>query len=196
LIKDEIYFCLKKKIKTKSDTIQFSEVCDIYFEDEIRIREIENISFPLNLGINKIDSLTIVKKIKEINKAVSLINIGETECIVLKEKEQKGKMKSVILLMLAVVVLFFGGAITIVNFHADVNMPQVHENVYRLFGGAGKPSVWLGVFYSLGLFIGFVSILSVFSKSNKTPGLLDIELFMHKDEVLTYKKEEEEREEV
>lgn len=196
MIKDEIYFCLKKKIKTKSDTIQFSEVCDIYFEDEIRIREIENISFPLNLGINKIDSLTIVKKIKEINKAVSLINIGETECIVLKEKEQKGKMKSVILLMLAVVVLFFGGAITIVNFHADVNMPQVHENVYRLFGGAGKPSVWLGVFYSLGLFIGFVSILSVFSKSNKTPGLLDIELFMHKDEVLTYKKEEEEREEV
>jgi|GEM_PF-1675932 len=189
----EVYFSFKGSIKTKKDYIFLDDVCDIFFAQEGD--RTEKLKISLKLGVNTINGIKIVKLLMAEYPKYKFINVGEAEMCVVREAEQSTKVKKIMMFLVSAIILFFGGAITIMNFHADVNMPKVHQNVFRFFGGAGEPPVAVGIFYTVGLFVGFVSILSVFAKSRKTPGLLDLELFSYKKEVLSFLKKNEEGEE-
>ena len=192
-MKDELYFCLKD-IKPETSSIRVLDFCDIYTTSSDIETKLNDVEITIENGLNKITALHMIKLLKERLGDIKIINIGNTKCFINFESKQKKAYVKVILLIFSVLVLFFGGAITIMNFHNDVNMQGVYKNVFRFFGGNGDVPVLMGILYSIGVFIGFISILNVFSKPNRSPGILDLEISAHRDKVLSFKQNYRDRE--
>jgi len=192
-LKDELYFCLKD-IKSEASSIRVLDFCDIYTTSGEIETKLNDVEITIENGLNKITALHMIKLLKERLGEIKIINIGNTKCFINFESKQKKAYVKVILLIFSVLVLFFGGAITIMNFHNDVNMQDVYKNVFRFFGGVGDVPVLMGILYSIGVFIGFISILNVFSKPNRSPGILDLEISAHRDKVLSFKQNYRDRE--
>jgi stage V sporulation protein AA len=189
---NEVYFYLKN-IKADKDRIHISDFCDIFSCNADIENAIKHMEMDILQGLNKISALDIIKLFKQKFDDINIINIGDTKCFINFEQNKKSNYSKIILLILCVLVLFFGGAITIINFHNDVNMPGVYQNIFHFFGGEGDPPVLMGIFYSVGVFVGFISILNIFSKPNRSPGILDLEVSAHRNQVLNFKQETYER---
>jgi len=186
-LKSELYFCLKD-IKADMSKIKIVEFCDIYSPNDEIQSKVNEIDIDIGQGLNKITALQVIKIFNDTLKDVDIKNIGSTKCYVNYEMRQKSMLLKITLLILSVLILFFGGAITIMNFHADVDMPRVYQNIFRFFGGKGEPPALMGILYSVGVFLGFISILNIFSRPNRTPGILDLEISAHKNQVLVFKQ--------
>jgi stage V sporulation protein AA len=83
--------------------------------------------------------------------------------------------------------LFVGAAVTILNFHADVNMPAVHREIYRLLTGrtAAHPLL-LEIPYAVGVGVGIV----VFLRPRRgEPGPLELEAARYERGLHAYLRE-------
>src|SRR5690625_6176367 len=87
------------------------------------------------------------------------------------------------------ILLFVGSAMTIVNFHYDVSMQEVHQRIHYLFTGEQKKfPLFLQIPYSFGLGIGMVLFLNrLFKKKlNEEPSPLEVELFNYQKKINEY----------
>ncbi|HVB09456.1 MAG TPA: stage V sporulation protein AA, partial [Bacillota bacterium] len=83
--------------------------------------------------------------------------------------------------------LLVGATMTILNFHADVNMPAAHRELYRLLTGhtVAHPLL-LEVPYALGVGIG---VLLFFRPRGGEPGPLDLEAARYERSLHAYLRE-------
>jgi len=86
------------------------------------------------------------------------------------------------LVMVAVSLLFaLGAATAIMNFHADVSMPVVHERIYFLLTGesASRP-LWLQIPYSIGVGAGIIIFFNLLKqRSTSEPSPLELEMYLY-----------------
>ena len=86
------------------------------------------------------------------------------------------------------VLLFCGGALSLMNFHADVNMPDVHANLSRMItGDENGNSLWLSISYSVGIAVGVV-FFTGFGKKRSNPNFFELEEFEYRDKVEKYRQ--------
>src|SRR5699024_11452837 len=79
---------------------------------------------------------------------------------VLNIEHKKKKLLSV-KFIIAWLILFVGTAMTIINFHYDVSMLEVHQKLHFLFTGENvQHPLWLQIPYSIGLGIGMILFLN------------------------------------
>jgi len=86
-------------------------------------------------------------------------------------------------------ILFIGAAMTIINFHYDVSMQEVHQKIHFMFTGTyAKYPLFLQIPYSIGLGIGIVLFLNHWfnKRFNEEPSPLELELFQYKNKVNEY----------
>jgi len=85
--------------------------------------------------------------------------------------------------------LFFGAALAIMNFHEDVSMQAVHQRIYKIITGKEnlKPLI-LQIPYSIGLGLGMVLFFNhVFKKRlNEEPSPLEVEMFNYQQNLDQY----------
>lgn len=84
------------------------------------------------------------------------------------------------------VLLFVGAATTLLNFHADVNMPAAHRELYRLATGrtSARPMA-IEVPYAIGVGLGAL-LFFVLPGGGRAPGPLELEIDRYESRVRAY----------
>lgn len=148
-----------------------------------------------------IDMLQVVKAVRQMLPGTTVETFGEPHVLV--EVAQPDTFKPrLFMLVLAWVLLFFGSGMALMNFHADVNMPQVQKRITELITGKPERHPWLfQIPYSLGVGLGMLLFFNRLlpKKMLDEPNPLEVEMFMYQENVNHYiiteeyrKKHEEE----
>ncbi|WP_054941419.1 stage V sporulation protein AA [Paenibacillus ihuae] len=141
-----------------------------------------------------IDLLTIIPRIQELVPDADIQPIGEGRTIVQIEGPAEARKPSVALFVLVWLLLFFGSALTIMNFHADVNMLEVHIRVVEMLTGRRDEHPYMfQIAYSLGIGFGMVIFFNhLFKKKwNEEPTPLEVEMFLYQKNIDHYVVHEE-----
>src|SRR5690625_598861 len=189
-----VYIRLKKKVTVNEyKTITLQDIANITttYENEKELGEIP--VYRLSKKDNNvviIDSFIIIKHLNKANPDLEFQLIGVSESIINIENKRTTPM--LLFVFLVWILLFVGSAMTIVNFHYDVSMQEVHQRIHYLFTGEQKKfPLFLQIPYSFGLGIGMVLFMNrLFKKKlNEEPSPLEVELFNYQkniDEYVTY----------
>lgn len=142
-----------------------------------------------------IDMLQVVKAIRESEPGLVIETFGEPH--VLLEISPVGQVKPrKLLLIMAWLLLFFGSGMAMMNFHADVNMPEVQRRITELITSRSGPHPWLfQVPYSIGVGLGMLLFFNrlLRKRLNDEPNPLEVEMFMYQENVNHYVITEEYR---
>ncbi|ALC81477.1 MULTISPECIES: stage V sporulation protein AA [Bacillus] len=127
-----------------------------------------------------LDLMYILKRIQIKYPDYDIQPIGDSETIV--EIVYQKKQLTLIMFGLVWLLLFIGSGLAIMNFHEDVSMKALHQNLYKLVTGEeNKYPYILQVPYSLGLGLGMVLFFNhIFKKRfNEEPSPLEVEMFKY-----------------
>lgn len=139
-----------------------------------------------------IDTLQVISVIKQRFPLAQVEVIGEPHVLV--EMIAKEKKPSLILFAVVWLLLFFGAALTIMNFHADVSMPAVQVRIVEMITGHKDehPYLFQGA-YSIGIGFGMIIFFNhLFKKKwNEEPTPLEVEMFLYQENLNQYTIAEE-----
>ncbi len=125
-----------------------------------------------------IDMMKVIQSINRMDKNLDIQTIGPTEVII--EVMVKKRKISLPFFLLVWLLLFFGAALTIMNFHEDVSMQRVQLRIYTLMTGeVDKKPLIFQIPYSIGLGLGMILFFNhLFKKRlNEEPSPLEVEMF-------------------
>jgi stage V sporulation protein AA len=134
-----------------------------------------------------IDVMQVVKEIFSYDHSIEVQTVGPTQTIV--EVVFKKKDFSKPLFVVIWFLLFFGAALTMMNFHEDVSMQPVQQKIYRIITGRDEPKPLLfQIPYSFGLGLGMILFFNhVFKKRlNEEPSPLEVEMFNYQQDLDRY----------
>lgn len=157
-------------------------------EQERRLIELELLCpGPEDGNLILIDILQIIPQIRGVLPDVSVELIGSGHTLV-EVIEGNGK-PSKSLFILVWLLLFFGSALTIMNFHADVSMQEVQIRIVEMITGRRDEHPYLfQVAYSIGIGFGMAVFFNhLFKKKwNEEPTPLEVEMFLYQQNVDQY----------
>ncbi|USB34720.1 stage V sporulation protein AA [Paenibacillus sp. YPG26] len=134
-----------------------------------------------------IDMLQIIGRIHTLMPGCVVEHIGEPHTLV--EIAGKEKKPSVLLFIMVWLLLFFGSALTIMNFHADVSMQEVQIRIVEMVTGKRNehPYVFQAA-YSVGIGLGMIIFFNhIFKKKwNEEPTPLEVEMFLYQENLNHY----------
>lgn len=156
-------------------------VCDPKWEDPLRAIPLTQ---PEDMDGNRLvmDLIQIIPKIKALIPGVHVETMGNHYTLV----ELTGPDSKWSRLWFPVIwlLLFFGSALTIMNFHADVNMQEVHIRIVEMVTGKRDEHPFLfQIAYSLGLGFGMTVFFNhLFKKKwNEEPTPLEVEMYLYQE---------------
>lgn len=172
------------------DSIKLQDVAQIIAEDSLLEKVKDCIVYTVTEKDQNIIILDVMKVIPILTNVLEQINIeiiGQTQTIV--EVVYKKIGVSIPLFILIWLLLFFGAALAIMNFHEDVSMQAVHQRIYKIITGKEnvKPLL-LQIPYSIGLGVGMILFFNhVFKKRlNEEPSPLEVEMFNYQQDLDRY----------
>lgn len=134
-----------------------------------------------------IDILQVINAIHAYDSNIDVQPIGLSHTVV--RVKEKRKPYSFILFLFTWLLLFLGSGLAIMYFHEDVNMREVHQQIYLMITGNNIEHPWLlQIPYSLGLGIGMILFFNhLFKKKfNEEPSPLEIEMFNYEQSLDQY----------
>ena len=185
-----IYIQLRDGIKGRKGTsISVNDLAVVLAEPAVK----DNILNFKVLDINKnahehivVSLLTVIEKISEFYPNENIIPIGNAEILlkILPEQSRKeSKLFKITKVFMVCLVLFIGTGLAIMNFHADVNMADVHKVLYRLITGkeSSRPLI-IQIPYSLGIGLGMAIFFNhiIPKKFNNEPSPMEVEMFSYR----------------
>ncbi|AIQ59608.1 stage V sporulation protein AA [Paenibacillus borealis] len=141
-----------------------------------------------------IDLLTVIPRIHTLLPHADIQPIGEGRTIVQIEGPATANKPSIALFVLVWLLLFFGSALTIMNFHADVSMQEVQIRIVEMLTGHRDEHPYVfQIAYSLGIGLGMVIFFNhLFKKKwNEEPTPLEVEMFLYQKNIDHYVVNEE-----
>lgn len=190
-MEQKIYFRLKSRYLGEVDqTIRLKNVAQLICTG-IPVATLEDLPISKLTKQDKtlkvIDAMEVVRKIKEQFPHVDIEVIGSPETVVhVQMKKRKWK---VLLFPLVWLLLFIGAGLTVMNFHEDVSMRQVHIKLHEMITGEYREyPLWLQIPYSIGLGLGMILFFNhVFKKRiNEEPSPLELEMFNYEENIDRY----------
>jgi len=134
-----------------------------------------------------IDMLMVIGKLRTISERLQIEHFGDPHALLIVET---GRGKPNLLLALLVwLLLFVGSGLTIMNFHADVSMLEVHRRIYEMLTGkAVERPLLLQIPYSIGIGVGMIVFFNhLFKKRfNEEPSPLEVEMYMYQESLNAY----------
>ncbi|MBT2638810.1 MULTISPECIES: stage V sporulation protein AA [unclassified Bacillus (in: firmicutes)] len=185
-----IYIRMRNRVQVKpeqslllKDIAQIIASEDIYHElASLQVKKI----MPKD-HIHIIDVMKVIRFIAEIYPDHEIQTVGPPQTII--EVIYKKKGMSIPFFILVWFLLFFGAALTIMNFHEDVSMQSVHQRLYFIMTGkeVAKPLLFQ-IPYSIGIGLGMILFFNhVFKKRlNEEPSPLEVEMFNYQQSLDQY----------
>jgi stage V sporulation protein AA len=193
-----LYLRLRKKVVLpKGKAIYLGQVAQILIEPEWeedvkRLVLYEPKEQDGNLMV--LDMLLIIAKVKQLIPKLTIETFGEPHVLI--ELTKSARSPSLLLFLAVCLLLFIGSGLAIMNFHADVNMMEVHQKLYTLLtGNEQKHPLLLQIPYSFGIGAGMMIFFNrVFKrKFNEEPNPLEVEMFKYQESLNQYVINEEYR---
>lgn len=183
-----VYLQLKKRVLIpRGKVVTLGEVAQILSDPqwEEKLFNLE-LALPQQIDGNLLvmDLMKIIPRIKNVIPNVYIESIGMQQVIIEIVQNPKNPSKS--LFVLVWLLLFFGSALTIMNFHADVNMMEVHIRVVEMITGKRNEHPYLfQSAYSLGIGFGMVVFFNhLFKKKwNEEPTPLEVEMYLYQENI-------------
>jgi len=190
-VENTIYIRMRHRLQVRPhDSIKLQDVAQIIAEDSLLEKVKDCIVYTVSEKDQNIIILDVMKVIPILTYVVDQINIeiiGQTQTII--EVVYKKIGVSIPLFILIWLLLFFGAALAIMNFHEDVSMQAVHQRIYKIITGKEnvKPLL-LQIPYSIGLGLGMILFFNhVFKKRlNEEPSPLEVEMFNYQQDLDRY----------
>ena len=134
-----------------------------------------------------IDLVQMIETIQAIDSSLEIQAIGPAQTII---EVVYDKRKVSFLNFAAVWVLLFLGAImTIMNFHVDVSMREVHQKLFTIITGkVDEKPLLIQIPYSIGLGLGMILFFNHFfqKRFNEEPSPLEVEMFNYQQDLDQY----------
>lgn len=134
-----------------------------------------------------IDAMKVIQVITSEFADLEIQTIGPSQSIIEVVTSKKGV--SIPFFLLIWFLLFFGSAMTLMNFHDDVSMKSVQEKIYTIITGKEETKPLLfQIPYSIGLGLGMILFFNHFFKKriNDEPSPLEVEMFNYQMDLDNY----------
>lgn len=191
VLETTIYIRMRHRVIVHHDIlVKFQDIAQVIADEEIYEKLI---AIPIHKITKQDNNIIIIDVMKVINLITTLYPkadiqiIGPTQTII--EVVNKKKGVSVPLFILIWLLLFFGAAMAIMNFHEDVSMKAVHQNIYTIITGQYNPHPLIfQIPYSIGLGLGMILFFNhIFKKRiNEEPSPLEVEMFNYQQNLDHY----------
>lgn len=188
----DIYIKPEKKIPLfECSEILLGDICHVSAPKDI-YTEIKNLRLmSINSGEKKnylISVLDIINTIKTAYPELTVINVGETDSIVIyaPKKHKKNFLLHAVKIFFVTIILFAGSATAIMSFHSDAQMPEIFKTYYKIFFGEEKETpLIIDIPYSIGLAVGIIVFYNHFAgkKISDDPTPIQVELSVYDTDV-------------
>lgn len=186
-----VYLRMKRRKRVPLDTnITVRDVAAVSTSEHYKTKIEQTVLYKVTKEDHEymvIDSFKLTDGLQKMFPEIECQHIGFNETII--QIEQQKEKASIFRLLLAWVILFIGAAMTIINFHYDVNMQEVQQKIHYLLTNEYEQfPLWLQIPYSIGLGIGMILFLNHWFKKriNEEPSPLEIELHKYEQEIDNY----------
>ncbi|MED4204277.1 stage V sporulation protein AA [Neobacillus mesonae] len=186
-----IYIRMRNRVQTRPrETIYLKDAAQIIADDRELGKLQQIVIHQLSEKDGNIVIIDVMKVIELIAKQfaeMEVQTIGPAQTII--EVVSKKKGVSIPFFLLIWFLLFFGSALTLMNFHDDVSMRSVQEKIYTIITGKKETKPLLfQIPYSIGLGLGMILFFNhVFKKRiNDEPSPLEVEMFNYQMDLDNY----------
>ncbi|MFD6439502.1 stage V sporulation protein AA [Peribacillus sp. NPDC060186] len=196
-----VYIRMRNRVQVKGyQTVRIKDVARIIGPEEV-IQIIEE-TFLLKVqkedkNIIVIDLAQLIMAIRKVDPQTEVQTFGPSQTII--EVIYSKKKMSYLTFALVWFLLFIGAGMTIMNFHVDVSMGEVHQKVFTLITGkVDEKPLLIQIPYSFGLGIGMILFFNHFFKKrfNEEPSPLEVEMFNYQQDLDRYVTMNENKENV
>ncbi|WP_458354928.1 stage V sporulation protein AA [Peribacillus frigoritolerans] len=186
-----VYIRMRNRVQAKGNqTVRIKDIARIIGPEEV-ITKIEEI---ILLTVKKedkniivIDLAQVIMAIRKVDQTIEVETFGPSQTII--EIILSKKKMSYMTFALVWFLLFVGGGMTIMNFHVDVSMGEVHQKIFTIITGKveDKPLL-IQIPYSFGLGMGMILFFNHFFKKrfNEEPSPLEVEMFNYQQDLDRY----------
>ncbi|MFE4811712.1 stage V sporulation protein AA [Peribacillus simplex] len=186
-----VYIRMRNRVQVKGNqTVRIKDIARIIGPEEV-IPIIEEI---ILLTVKKedkniivVDLAQVIVAIRKMDSTIELETFGPSQTII--EIILSKKKMSNLTFALVWFLLFVGGGMTIMNFHVDVSMGEVHQKIFTIITGKvdDKPLL-IQIPYSFGLGMGMILFFNHFFKKrfNEEPSPLEVEMFNYQQDLDSY----------
>lgn len=186
-----VYIRLRHRLQTRPNAnILLKDIAQVIASENVYNRIIHLKVYEVSDKDRNIIVIDVMKVIRFITSQIPDIEIqtlGPSQIIV--EVVSKKRKVSIPLFILVWLLLFFGAALTIMNFHEDVSMQIVQQRIYTIMTGEvdEKPLIFQ-IPYSFGLGLGMILFFNhLFKKRlNEEPSPLEVEMFNYQMDLDNY----------
>lgn len=187
-----LYLRMKKKTSAEAgQLIKIKDVCDL-MSDEEDVLPLQELfitrATPARGNFLVIDAIDVYRLISKHNPSLDVRHIGPTQTIV-EVRTGNARLPKWFFISFVWLILFIGSGLTIMNFHTDVSMKEVHQRIYYLITGKQeeKPLI-LQIPYSLGIGAGMILFFNhLFKKKfSEEPSPMDLEVFLYQETIDQY----------
>ena len=196
-----VYIRMRNRVQVKGNqTVRIKDIARIIGpEDEIgMIEEILLLTVKKeDRNIIVIDLAQVIMAIRKVDASIEVETFGPSQTII--EIILTKKKMSFLTFSLVWFLLFIGGAMTIMNFHVDVSMGEVHQKIFTIITGkVEEKPLLIQIPYSFGLGIGMILFFNHFFKKrfNEEPSPLEVEMFNYQQDLDRYVTMNENKENV
>lgn len=193
-MEDTIYIQLRPRVQAVwGETLKLGDVAQIYAADpkqQARLLQIR-IVVPGKQNEKKrfavLDGLDAIRLIQSAGPFKSVRLVGPSETVI--KYQMKKRKFSLLFFVLVWLLLFIGSGLTIMNFHQETGMLEMHRKLYWMITGVKSEHPYIiQIPYSIGLGLGMIIFFNhVFTKRiNEEPSPLEIELFNYQQNLDQY----------
>lgn len=185
-----IYIKLEKDVEVTCYDIYLRDLGSLFCKDDTIVKRCEMLkicSFEENQTRKVISVMKIIEMISDTFPGIRVENIGETDIIIERVKqEKKGKYRKLPKIVFVSLISFFGTAFTIMAFHNDIQIQELFNKVHEMI--TGSPSSGhsiLEISYSLGLCVGIIVFFNHIGgkRISSDPTPIEVEMRIYEDEV-------------
>lgn len=186
-----IYLRMRHRVLVQPNaTIRIGQIVQISAEEKVA-QEIKNIVIhqvsKKDKNIVVIDVMKVIDQIRRQFPQIDVQTVGPAQTII--EIAIKKRRFTPALFVAVWFLLFVGAALTMMNFHEDVSMREVHIRIYTMITGDEvlKPLLFQ-IPYSIGLGLGMILFFNHFFRKrlNEEPSPLEVEMFNYQQDLDNY----------
>lgn len=186
-----IYLRMRHRVLVQPNaTVRIGQIVQISAEEKVS-QKIKNIVIhqvsKKDKNIVVIDVMKVIDQIRRQFPQIDVQTVGPAQTIV--EIAIKKRRFTPALFVAVWFLLFVGAALTMMNFHEDVSMREVHIRIYTMITGDEdlKPLLFQ-IPYSIGLGLGMILFFNHFFRKrlNEEPSPLEVEMFNYQQDLDNY----------
>lgn len=190
LMEKTIYIRMRNRVQVKpEESLKLKDIAQVIAGEEIyeKLNSLQILKINPKDHIHIIDVMKVIKFITGIFPEYEVQALGPPQTIIEVIYRKKGM--SIPYFVLVWFLLFFGAALTIMNFHEDVSMQSVQERLYTILTGkVEEKPLMFQIPYSIGIGLGMILFFNhVFKKRiNEEPSPLEVEMFNYQQSLDQY----------